>query len=117
MFVGRPSLPAEPTSQFPEHIIKMLNSAWHPNPNLRPEFAQILPELEKHIIPDESRNFTVGDCQESDEILSETELEDDFELTCDQLKTVTKLKNQWEQLSIGDSAGSSNIFDIKSNFG
>uniref|UniRef100_A0A914D0F4 Protein kinase domain-containing protein n=1 Tax=Acrobeloides nanus TaxID=290746 RepID=A0A914D0F4_9BILA len=106
---SRPSLPAEPTSQFPEHIIKMLNSAWHPNPNLRPEFAQILPELEKHIIPDESRNFTVGDCQESDEILSETELEDDFELTCDQLKTVTKLKNQWEQLSIGDSAGISNI--------
>ncbi|KAI1708837.1 ankyrin repeats (3 copies) domain-containing protein [Ditylenchus destructor] len=103
----RPPLPYEPTSQFPVHIIQLLNLAWHADSAARPPFAQILPELEKHIPTEENRNFSIALCNgdgttTDDEMLSDTELDLD-DVGCVPT-TVSKLKSQWEQLSVNDDA-------------
>uniref|UniRef100_A0A1I7XSS6 Protein kinase domain-containing protein n=1 Tax=Heterorhabditis bacteriophora TaxID=37862 RepID=A0A1I7XSS6_HETBA len=69
---GRPSLPAQPTSQFPAHILSLLPLAWHPDPSTRPEFSQIVPVLEPHV---------------------------DSHTDIDPPSTISQLKSQWEQLS------------------
>ncbi|KAI1722703.1 protein tyrosine kinase domain-containing protein [Ditylenchus destructor] len=104
---SRPPLPYEPTSQFPIHIIQLLNLAWHADSAARPPFAQILPELEKYTPTEENRNFSIALCNADgtatdDEMLSDTELDLD-DIGCVPT-TVSKLKSQWEQLSVNDEA-------------
>uniref|UniRef100_A0AC34FGJ0 Protein kinase domain-containing protein n=1 Tax=Panagrolaimus sp. ES5 TaxID=591445 RepID=A0AC34FGJ0_9BILA len=96
---SRPELPKEPTPQFPPHILKMINDSWNPNPELRPEFSQILNELERYAIPDDQRNFNIGDSR-SVRNISESEEEPEFSI--DQMTTVSRLKDQWEQQTVGN---------------
>ncbi|PAV59013.1 hypothetical protein WR25_12855 [Diploscapter pachys] len=70
---GRPPLPNSPTSQFPEHILGLLPRAWNAEPDMRPNFSEIIPILEPHVV-------------------SHTEM--------DVQSTVSQLKNQWEQMSV-----------------
>uniref|UniRef100_A0A914Z6K9 Protein kinase domain-containing protein n=1 Tax=Panagrolaimus superbus TaxID=310955 RepID=A0A914Z6K9_9BILA len=97
---SRPELPKEHTPQFPPHILKMINDSWNPNPDLRPEFSQILNDLERYAIPDDQRNFNIGDSR-SVRNISESEEEPEFSI--DQMTTVSRLKDQWEQQTVGNS--------------
>lgn len=104
--IGRPALPPEPTVQFPAHIIQMLNSAWNADPAARPQFAQILVELEKHTPPEDMRTFSIAAAIGGNEGSAMTDEEDndldiEEEFMCAST-TVSKLKNQWEQLSVND---------------
>ncbi|CAD6185712.1 unnamed protein product [Caenorhabditis auriculariae] len=76
---GRPTLPNQPTTQFPPHILSLLPQAWHPEPQCRPEFSQIVPLLEPHV---------------------------DAHTDIAAPSTVSQLKSQWEQLSIAPPARS-----------
>ncbi|CAI5445287.1 unnamed protein product [Caenorhabditis angaria] len=71
---GRPTLPNQPTPQFPAHILNLIPQAWHPEPEFRPEFSQIVTLLEPHVVDAHT------------DILAPS--------------TVSQLKTQWEQLSI-----------------
>jgi len=90
---SRPELPKGPTPQFPEHILKMITSAWNPKPELRPEFSQILADLESHAIPDDQRQFFIGETVKSKP--HHSDIEEEF----DKLTTVSRLKTQFEQQS------------------
>uniref|UniRef100_A0A7E4UPQ6 Protein kinase domain-containing protein n=1 Tax=Panagrellus redivivus TaxID=6233 RepID=A0A7E4UPQ6_PANRE len=101
---SRPELPTSATPQFPAHVLKMVKNAWNPNPDMRPDFCQILNELEPHIIPDDQRNFNVGDSRGIDGMdrMSATyDTEEEAEFSVDQMNTVSRLKSQWEQQSNG----------------
>ncbi|CAI4229117.1 unnamed protein product [Auanema sp. JU1783] len=69
---GRPSLPSQPTPQFPEHILKLLPRAWNSEPSERPDFSDIVATLEPHV----DNHFNI-------EVRS----------------SVSQLKTQWEQIS------------------
>ncbi|KAF1763622.1 hypothetical protein GCK72_011889 [Caenorhabditis remanei] len=71
---GRPTLPNQPTPQFPAHILSLIPQAWQAESNLRPDFAEIVPLLEPHV---ESTHTDMN-----------------------APSTVSQLKSQWEQLSI-----------------
>lgn len=84
------------------------------NPNERPNFSQILPDLEKHLPSEERRNFhlinqaltlydTLSDNDEAVMDLEEEFLSD--EEICVEQKIVSKLKNRWEQLSVENIKG------------
>lgn len=90
---SRPQLPKGPTPQFPEHILKMITAAWNPKPELRPEFSQILADLEPHAIPDDQRQFFIGETVKSK--VHHSDIEEEF----DKLTTVSRLKTQFEQQS------------------
>ncbi|KAK0418778.1 hypothetical protein QR680_013769 [Steinernema hermaphroditum] len=85
---ARPPLPDGPTSQFPEYIISMLRQAWHSDATSRPEFAELLPPLEQQLAerpePDDSATPVVS-ADESDDVYGT-------------MRTVSRLKSQWEQL-------------------
>lgn len=105
---GRPVLPSEPNGQFPAQVCELLPRAWHFDPSLRPEFSDVLPILEKYVPPDDERRFAIGTTtdteMEEEDVPSDfdlLDLDDEFEIGCDQMKTVSRLKNQWEQLSVG----------------
>lgn len=48
---ARPPLPPHPTVQFPAHVINTITSAWQHDPDSRPDFADILPNIEKFASP------------------------------------------------------------------
>jgi len=114
---SRPALPTAPTAQFPEHIIEVLNQAWLPDPIARPEFSQILPELEQHAPMDEQRQFSiVGPTQEPEATIireesedNNTDMDEEFGLDehCSKAvgTTVSRLKDRWEQLSVAEMGG------------
>ncbi|MFH4975983.1 hypothetical protein AB6A40_002692 [Gnathostoma spinigerum] len=81
---GRPPLPSHPTAQFPGHILLMITAAWHPDPKSRPDFADILPTLEKNVhIADET-----GDAITKEKTANVIP------------SSVSALKNHWERQSI-----------------
>ncbi|TKR67069.1 hypothetical protein L596_023276 [Steinernema carpocapsae] len=89
---ARPPLPDSPTSQFPDYVINMLTMAWHSDSNSRPEFAELLPPLEQQLAerPDSEDNATpVVSADESDDVYGT-------------MRTVSRLKSQWEQLILVD---------------
>ncbi|PIC40716.1 hypothetical protein B9Z55_008364 [Caenorhabditis nigoni] len=71
---GRPTLPNQPTVQFPAHILSLIPQAWHPEYQMRPDFVEIVPLLEPHV---ESTHTDMN-----------------------APSTVSQLKSQWEQLSV-----------------
>ncbi|CAL2035173.1 unnamed protein product [Caenorhabditis brenneri] len=71
---GRPTLPNQPTTQFPAHILSLIPQAWHPEPSLRPDFTEIVTILEPHV---ESNHTDIN-----------------------APSSVSQLKSQWEQLSV-----------------
>uniref|UniRef100_A0A915EIG8 Protein kinase domain-containing protein n=1 Tax=Ditylenchus dipsaci TaxID=166011 RepID=A0A915EIG8_9BILA len=103
---NRPQIPSEPTSQFPLHILELLNQAWKSDPQNRPQFAEILIQLEKHIPLDSIRTFSLLQFNDplttiattDDELTSGNEFD---ESDGDEQRTVSRLKSQWEQLSVG----------------
>ncbi|CAD5220579.1 unnamed protein product [Bursaphelenchus xylophilus] len=96
---SRPPLPSEPTSQFPGHIIKVIEDGWNPNPNLRPTFTQILQELAPFTPTDEERKFV---CKyEDDGSTDEGEFSDLDDFDLEMPKSVSTLKSQFEQLNHG----------------
>jgi hypothetical protein len=115
---SRPALPPAPTAQFPEHIIEVLNQAWLPDPIARPEFSQILPELEQYAPMDEQRQFSIIGPLSNQEpeatIIREesednnTDMDEDGGFGLDEHfskavgTTVSRLKDRWEQLSVAE---------------
>uniref|UniRef100_A0A1I7UJQ2 Protein kinase domain-containing protein n=1 Tax=Caenorhabditis tropicalis TaxID=1561998 RepID=A0A1I7UJQ2_9PELO len=71
---GRPTLPNQPTAQFPTHILSLVSQAWHPEPTSRPDFSEIVSNLEPHV---KSQHTDIS-----------------------APSTVSQLKSQWEQLSV-----------------
>lgn len=108
-------MPSEINYQFPSHIIDIIGVCWHSDPLFRPDFSQLVPELEKHAPSDdqrfsvmlESRNTYEGILADDDEAVSDLDEESqlDDEGICEEQKIVSKLKNRWEQLSFGDIKG------------
>ncbi|KAI3414040.1 hypothetical protein GPALN_011506 [Globodera pallida] len=131
---NRPQLPTEATAQFPRHIIQTLSNAWHHasffclmfkfclnlDPIARPEFSQILHDLEKHIAADELKQFSnIGACplltssvdstesvtilreesEDNADTTEEAEATDDQHLSRSGVNTVSQLKDRWEQMS------------------
>lgn len=79
---------------------------WHSDPIARPEFSKILVDLEKFAPSDDSKQFIIGppfnDSTSAIGEESETDMDDDCTSDVGDMKTVTRLKNRWEQLSIND---------------
>ncbi|CAA9991427.1 Protein kinase domain-containing protein [Caenorhabditis elegans] len=71
---GRPTLPNQPTAQFPAHILSLIPQAWHPESSSRPDFVEIVALLEPHV---ESTHTDIS-----------------------APSTVSQLTSQWEQLSV-----------------
>ncbi|CAJ0941782.1 unnamed protein product, partial [Mesorhabditis belari] len=78
---GRPSLPSLGSAQFPDHIIRVISEAWHPEPSSRPEFFQIIDILTDYFDPS---------------ILT-------IEVNNEPQPTVSQLRNQWETLNVKGS--------------
>lgn len=82
-FSGRPPLPTEPTAQFPAHILSTITVAWHHDPKSRPDFVDILANIEK--FASNTASFEkLSNISETNRILP----------------SVSALKSQWEQRSI-----------------
>lgn len=102
--------------QFPAHIIEIVTVCWMADPMGRPNFAQILPKLESYASPEEQSHCvltvqnhfsnTYDVLTDEDEAVSD--LDEEF-LTddgiCTEQKIVSRLKNRWEQLSVGLNNG------------
>lgn len=57
---ARPPLPAHATVQFPAHILTTITSAWHHEPKSRPDFADILPNIEKFATTNNASDISLG---------------------------------------------------------
>ena len=110
-FSGRPPLPAAATPQFPQHILDLVVAAWSANAAQRPTFAQIVAMIESHAPAADERIFTLtqpppatSTLSIDDGELTESDVDEHFELGIESARSVSRLKNQWERFCVEPSA-------------
>uniref|UniRef100_A0A914GWG7 Protein kinase domain-containing protein n=1 Tax=Globodera rostochiensis TaxID=31243 RepID=A0A914GWG7_GLORO len=103
---NRPQLPTEATAQFPRHIIQTLSNAWHHADELK-QFSNIgaCPLLTSSVDSTESATILREESEDNADTTEEAEATDEQHLSRSGVNTVSQLKDRWEQMSVGDSAG------------